>query len=124
MNPMDVYPKVLCKLIINTRCLHRNYYVCSLLTGSGRTLPANLPYKSGQDFFFILCFSHMYCIISFPLLIMRLMHDMSLLSFWLKIDQSLKIKCSQKLSMSCCCPTQGQFKTCFGIFITLHFFDL
>ena len=48
----------------------------------------------------------------------------TLLSFWLKIDQSLKIKCSQKLSMSCCCPTQGQFKTCFGIFITLHFFDL
>ena len=50
----------------------------------------------------------------------------SLLSFWLKIDESLKIKikCSQKLSMSCCCPTQGQFKTCFGIFITLHFFYL
>ena len=48
----------------------------------------------------------------------------ALLSFWLKIDQSLKIKCSQKLSMSCCCPTQGQFKTCFGIFITLHFFYL
>ena len=23
---MDVYPKVLCKLIINTRCLHTNYY--------------------------------------------------------------------------------------------------
>ena len=50
----------------------------------------------------------------------------SLLSFWLKIDESLKIKikCSQELSTSYCCPTQGHFKTCFRIFITLAFVDL
>ena len=48
----------------------------------------------------------------------------SLLSFWLKIDESLKIRCSQKLSISYCWYTSGHLKTCFGIFITLHFFDL
>ena len=47
------------------------------------------------------------------------------MSFWLKIDESLKIKikCLKELSMSYCCPTQGQFKTCFGIFITLFSWD-
>ena len=48
----------------------------------------------------------------------------TLLLFWLKIDESLKIRCSQKLSISYCWYTSGQLKTCFGIFITLHFFDL
>ena len=42
----------------------------------------------------------------------------------LKIDESLKIRCSQKLSISYCWYTSGHLKTCFGIFITLHFFDL
>ena len=42
----------------------------------------------------------------------------------LKIDECLKIQCSQKLSTSYCWYTSGHLKTCFGIFITLHFFYL